>query len=519
MDSSKIKALLILFFALCFALYLGVAAATAQIETLLWVGSGLFLTICFLLGRHIWILIPATLGMRGSLNIIPGSPDAWQLMTVIVFTFTILRIATRQQQLFFRWTGMETALLLVAFTILQAYFRNPTGLSILGGDVAGGKPYFIFAAAITAYLLISTADADLRSWRWAVIAYIAITLVDGIIAAVAGLSPAFAGFMIRFYSNVSFTVAQGFESAADVDEKRITEFGQIGSLLGMIACSFWRPVAALDFRKPWRGLIALSAVVFTVLGGFRGGSARLFFNFAVASFLRRKPLDVLLIGIIGILTVSIALIAIPTDTLPFSVQRLLTVLPGVQVRSDVARDAEQSNDFRFDMWKLALGSDRYITNKWLGDGFQYSASELAARESMMFHDYRMTGGMTTQEMFMATGAYHGFHVETIRHTGIVGLIAATAALIVIAIFAMRCIRQYRDHAAFGYVIFICMPFLIHPVWYWLIFGDYKFGFPQLIALAGMIRLLSKISSIKPITTAPHNNHSQNTLRSHNNLVT
>jgi hypothetical protein len=489
MDSTKLKAILIVVIALFFALYLGIAAATAQVEVIAWIGGVLFLIICLLLGRHIWILIPAALGMNGGLNFIPGSPAPWFFMTVVVAGFTLLRIASRQQRLQFRWSGMETAILLVALTIWQAYLRNPAGLTILGGDISGGKPYFIYGIAFIAFILISTADADLRTWRWAVIGLIFFWFVDCCILIASGFSPAFAQYMIRLYSGVSFQAAHAVNYSIDTSANRITELGFLGNLLGAIACSFWRPIASLDLRKPWRGVTALAAIILVLYGGFRSGAARLFAGFVVGSLIRRKPMDIMIIGALGMILLPIVLIAVPATSLPFSIQRVLTLVPGVHVRDDVVKSGEVSNDFRFDMWKLALTSNKFIHNKWLGDGFQFSSSEMAARTALMFNDYRMTGGMSTEEMFMATGSYHGFHVETIRFTGVVGLIAATAALIVFAVFAARCLRYYRNQPMWGYVIFICMPFLIHPLWYWFVFGEYKAEFPILIAMAGMVRLL------------------------------
>ena len=56
-------------------------------------------------------------------------------------------------------------------------------------------------------------------------------------------------------------------------------------------------------------------------------------------------------------------------------------------------------------------------------------------------------------------------------------------------FAWRAIQKTRNHSYWGMVLFICMPYLIYPFWYWLIFGSYKTEFPTYIALAGMIKLL------------------------------
>ena len=58
MDSSKIKNLIVLSLAVFAALYLGIAAATAQMEVVLWVVGGLGLTVCLAMGRRIWLMLP-----------------------------------------------------------------------------------------------------------------------------------------------------------------------------------------------------------------------------------------------------------------------------------------------------------------------------------------------------------------------------------------------------------------------------------------------------------------------------
>jgi hypothetical protein len=58
MDSSKIKALFFGVIAAFAGLYMGISAATAQIEAVAWTVGGITLFVCFLLGRKIWLLIP-----------------------------------------------------------------------------------------------------------------------------------------------------------------------------------------------------------------------------------------------------------------------------------------------------------------------------------------------------------------------------------------------------------------------------------------------------------------------------
>jgi len=491
MNTRNLYAIIALILGIPLAIFLGLSVVQDQVGTVLWiVGIGFFL-LCVGLGKHIWILIPATLGMKGTISCLPGSPAPWYLMTAIVLGFTVLRIAIRRQKIEFRWTGMETAILLVAFTILQAFIRNPTGLSMLGGEYAGGKPYFVFGVAMIAFLLVGTADADMKSWCFGVGAYIIFSLFDGILASLSVLSPQFSMILIRYYSNVNLDAVMTVNYYVDISEMRLSELGQVGSVLGLIATTFWRPVAALDFRKPWRALIAGFAVLLILLSGFRSAIVRLGVNFIYGSVLRRKPIDVLAVFMVGLLFLVGIVGAGLTKKLPYGAQRALSFLP-IEVRSDVRHAAEGSKDLRIDMWKQVLSTDRYISNKILGDGFQISSSEQAARDAWTSGDARMRQSMTKEQMHLESGSYHGFHVETIRFTGVVGLIAATAVLIVFAVFASRCIKYFRGNRHWGFVLFVCMPFLIHPWWYWAVFGSYKAYFPILIAWAGMVKLLSML---------------------------
>lgn len=492
METSKLKSFIIVVLAGFFALNLGIAAATAQKEALVWISAAIFLGICLLLGRNVWILIPATLSMKGNINFLPGTPAPWHLMTAVAAGFFMLRVATRRQRVAIKWTLMETSLLLVALSILQALMRNPVGLSAFGGsDVAGGKPYFVFGVAFIAYGIIAMADTDIKGWRWAVILYALIGIGDASINALSGLSPSFAARVLPLYSNVSYSEAVGQGAGLDLAESRFAQIAQMGTILGLMSCTFWRPLAALDIRKPWRLLVAGGAVLATLLGGYRGAAASLFVKFVVGSALRKKWLDIAIIVVIGIFALAVITISGVVGYLPYGVQRVLSALP-IEVDSQVALDAAGSSDDRFEMWRTALESDTYIRSKLLGDGFNMSARELQAMRSQTEGSPEIYSSWT--EAALETGAYHGFHVEAIRNTGAIGLLFATITLIVVMRYAWQAIQQSVNKPYFGMVLFVCMPYLIFPFWYWLVFGSYKVEFPEFIALAGMIKLIHVLMS-------------------------
>jgi len=97
---------------------------------------------------------------------------------------------------------------------------------------------------------------------------------------------------------------------------------------------------------------------------------------------------------------------------------------------------------------------------------------------------------------MIRGAFHGFHVETIRCTGIVGLVFALVGMGIFFRTAWKMIQYYRNRPEWMYVLYICIPFLVHPFYKMLVFGAYRGDFPMVLAAAGMLKVLDNIRFIE-----------------------
>ena len=229
--------------------------------------------------------------------------------------------------------------------------------------------------------------------------------------------------------------------------------------------------------------------VLMLLSGFRSGAAYLGVVFIVSALLRRKVADIFVVGFAGVMGLAMLLMSGSLRDLPFGIQRVLSVLP-VDVSSAAKADAEDSTRWRVEMWKLALGTDRYIHNKILGDGFAINSREMQAIIDQM-NGIQVESG-SSQDRMLAQGSYHGFHVETIRFTGVLGLVCALIMMIVAFRKALELVRAYRHHELFPYVVYICIPFLIYPFWSMLIFGSYRAEFPQYLAMAGMLKMLENL---------------------------
>ncbi len=493
MDSQRIKVILVVVFAAFAALYLGIAAATAQREAIAWVVGALTLVIVFALGKHVWILIPMMLPMQGVINAIPGSPAPWWgAMAIVGFIYGLRFLMRRTETMVFRITWLDFAIFLQVIAIAQAYFRNPTGLLILGGEMAGGKPYFIFGFAFVAYALLSVTVTNLRMIRWSVILAIFVALADSSLSSLSQFFPFIAAATIPIYSNVVFTYAAGTQATFQTEDSRLTGGKEIGQNLSLALFSFFPPVTCINPLYIFRFGLTLVAVAVILLSGFRSALGLVMIYFVVGCLIRRQYHQLAIAATAGAVALALLIVSGLTTKLPFGAQRILSELPFAQVEDHIRMNAEASTDFRVEMWTLALTTDRFINNKVLGDGFGLSAAEQRSMLEAVMGDQRAQNQAKGMDDFMTRGSYHGFHVETIRFTGYFGLALALISMGIFYKQSLKLLRHFRGHAEWGYVIYICMPFLIYPFYYMLVFGDYRTAFPVVLVSAGLLKMLDNI---------------------------
>jgi hypothetical protein len=496
MDSQKIKVILVVILSAIAAVYLGIAAATAQTVAILWVAGILGIVLVLALGKNIWLLIAAGSVLNGSLNFLPGSVPPWWLAMMLTAGIFTLRFAMRRTEEFtWRWNAMDLVILLHIAMLVQAYLRNPVGLSVLGGSsdgMIGGKPYVAHAFAIACYALLSMVRTDMKMFRFAVILMIGCAFFDGMAVLIGSFVPALAAIGIKFYSGFSFAIAQSGVSA-DVTGGRTIEGKEVGENLGQAAFTLFRPLSTLNPFINFLGFCMMSTAVFCVMiSGFRSSMGMLAIYFIVCSLIRRRLADVIACGAMAVIALCI-LFFVGTDKLPRAGQRILSVLPipGL-VEEEIVENAGNSTEWRVEMWVLALTTDRYIFNKMWGDGFGMRKDEMDAMIDAAFGDKRASSSLDQQEVLMRRGSYHGFHVQTIRMTGYVGLLAVLIMLGVFLRHAWSHIQYFKGRPEWGFVLFVCVPFLIYPFYAMLVFGDYRAGLPRLMITAGFLKMLWNI---------------------------
>lgn len=487
MDTNKLKAIIIVIFALFAAVYLGISAATAQEETIVWVVGGLTFFTCILLGRKIWLLLP----FLGALAIqfrLPGQPDTQLLGQLLVLGFSTLLFLMRKLPWRLAFTEMEFWVMILTLFVVQVYLRNPTGLNIFGGATVGGKPYALFVVSLATAILLSGLRPPVRELKW--------ILPLSILGGMGNLGIHLLGKVVpvvSYYCSGDYvdTRQANYENMnVMVDEKAATRVGflsGLGNNLSLWIATFISPLKAC-FRPLW-ALLILITVISSLLGGFRNGVAAVGMTFLLGVAYRSGVSGLLFSLFGGAGAVVVLAILNLVHPLPPNVQRSLSFLPGTWEQR-YEDDAEGSNEWRFEIWKEALLTDRWIQNKWLGDGLGFSAVELAAQINSR-QDARIgaSGFEGHREAIMANGDYHSGPVSTIRTIGYVGLFFFLIGQIRLAVHAHRQIMRCQGSEWWPLALFIGIPLIWGPAFFVFIFGSFQGGVSAFLMGAGMIRLL------------------------------
>lgn len=475
--SAVIRAVLVITIGFVLSIWLGVSIVTDQFQTLLkFAGVGLLL-LCVFLGRRIWLLMVAFTSL--GIPLVRGYTTA-ELGQSLLLGFGMMLIMMRRLPLRIKFGELEWWRIIVALLILQVYLRNPVGLGIFGAGSVGGKPYFLAALAFMVSWIYGGLIVEARELKWAMY----VSLIFSFIGI--PLSEA------RTQSGVA--AAEGAEQGqgqAPVEEGAATRVGYLGGIA--ILLSRWivsrvNPLKA-SFHPLWAPLILISLAA-AAGSGFRNTIAIVGMTYILGLAYHGGGISVFFAGIMGtaaIFTLAMINLFLP---LPPNVQRTLTVFPGTWEQR-YKDDAKGSTDWRVEMWKEALFTDRWIENKWLGDGLGMSAAELArSKELSSNRRIRSSSGIGVhQENVMINGDYHSGPVQTIRTVGYVGLAVLLAAMIRVAVHAHRQIQRCRGTEWFPVALYFGLGMISGPIIFVFIFGDFGRAAVGLFMSSAFIRLL------------------------------
>lgn len=487
-NTSSIRNGLVILIAFVVAIWLGISIVTNQTETVLQIAGGALLLTCVFLGRKIWLLFILLTALNVPLIRGFGTTELGQVLFV---GFTMIIALMRRQPFRFSFGEKEVWMLLLAACVLQAYLRNPVGLNILGSGSVGARPYFMVAMAFLSSLILGNIIVRTREIRWAFW-----LTIFGSIAGVA---------LTAVRIGVGGGGAEAFEQGKQLDDgkgsSRSGSLSTFATTAARTAISFISPLRAV-LHPFWAGVI-LFGLAAAAMSGYRNAVANVGLILLAGLAYRGGFVSVFISVISGALLLCILAFVNVVSPLPANIQRALSPFPGTWEERHL-RAADESTEWRVAMWKEALFTEYWISDKIFGDGLGFSRRELLLMESVRDGGSGLgnsaSGMSQQQEAMMIAGGYHSGPVQTIRTVGYVGFAVLLIAMIRIAVHAHRQIIRCRGTEWYPIALFIGVPVIVLPIFFVLIFGEFGKDVAGLFLSYGLISLLEKNLPIPPYVT-------------------
>jgi hypothetical protein len=484
-----------------FALYAGNYVADEDYTPIAIVLGGLVaITLVFSVGSNAYLTIPMCWPLVGSINLLPLPFNVRQLAMIfacIIFVSGIIFKRGAGKKIPF--DAIDTWVWVNIGYLITVFFRNPVGINVLGGDRVGGRPYVDVVLGVFVYLILRKETISPKIARLIPLVWLGGEIFNALGGLVGLYLPTLGSKIGMLYSG--FLPEFGKEGmSVEVGETRLGSLQSFGTtMILFIVCSvnpthLIRPQNFLKLGGYFLGLILI------MLSGFRNALMNVFLVTALGAVLRDKFMGVFkVIVIVFIVGLSGVLLSYSSINLPWTFQRTLSFLPGNWDPSAVAA-AKDSSEWRYEMWRIALISDKYIHNKLLGDGFGVSRPDYERMMDAMLGGVGFVGESVTQERFMVSGQFHSGPVSSIRFVGYVGLVFFLILLFILAKRAYQMIVDSRGTPYQFVTLFIGIPILIYPIFFLFVFGAYENDIISILFYAGIVKMITSSIKNKKITT-------------------
>jgi hypothetical protein len=491
---------------LMFAAWAGMLVAEGQTVFLLAILGGIVAAAIGLgMGRNIWLLIPLTWPLTGNIGFLPLPFSVQEVGAMGAFLGFCLLAATRRvamPKVKPEWLDFLIAINLGLIALM--YVRNPVGFAVLGGDTVGGRPYLLVATAVMTLIVLSRTVVPAKTAYWLPIILLVPKGIAGLLGFITQIFPALAPVIAPIYSgiNVGAYVREEYLGGApgEGEKSRFSSLADPGTATISALFAYKNPTKVMSPEYPLLFAAFLCGIAMVFASGFRNQFVAIGFFVLFASYrwgggiAVARALVLVLVGLL--LLVSIQAVR----PLPFSVQRAISFIPGPW-DEEVRLETSRSTDWRVEMWKIALTTDRYITDKVWGDGFGFTAQELNIMKSAGLGGQGFIGD-TGQEAFMIQGSYHSGPVSSIRFVGYVGLFLFLALRIAMIPYAMRVLRSAWGTPYQPMAMLLAMWCAYAPFGFIFVFGEYRNDLPNALFECGMLKMLHNSLLAQRATAKP-----------------
>jgi hypothetical protein len=487
--------LVVLIGGLLFAVLCGMLAGGGQFSRLgtLMVGLGLVALVLTLKAR-IWLLIPLFWPLLGTIPLTELPFGVRDFAVLIAFSGYLVLMGFKVIRAKAEFDLIDTFVFANALYLVTAFIRNPVGVKAFNSEMVGGKPYFNIFIGCLSYFVLCRVPADFKTvcrlplFLLPAPAFLALgTLINTYSPALAGKIGL--GMIYGDFAPATVVVAD------DVIGRKAGVMS-IG-LTGMqVLTSYFRPLSLLLPAHFGRFILAIVFTSAVLLSGFRSALLMVGVYIVFSSYFRHQQKDLLAFAVVGVL--GLTFISVGNGRLfdlPLAVQRALSFLPGKWDQTATS-DAQRSIEWRVEMWEMVWHEDRWIQNKWLGDGFGFTRRELSLMEGIAAGGEGFLGA-AEQEAFMINGVFHHGPLSTIRFVGAAGLVLYYALMVVLATRSVQIINLTFRTRLFPAALFVGMPIVSYALTYPFGIGQFDIDAPNHLFMAGLIKLVGRAAAGLP----------------------
>jgi hypothetical protein len=396
--------------------------------------------------------------LTGVIFFLPGNPPVCLLMIGLSLGISVLQRTMSRDSQFISVPQITVPLLGLLAVIAVTAKMTGLGLRTLGGGVYGGGKYVFLVGGILGYFALTAQRIPLERRNL----YVGLFFLGGLTAFIGDIFPWLPHWTYFIYA--FFTYNYGYFATSEGEGARFS--GAVGTSFAVCFYMLARYGMKGIFLtgKPWRWVILIIFLIYSMIGGYRGFVIFLGLIIALQFFLeglqRTKLLLVfLLAGVVG----GLALIPLAPH-LPFTFQRALSFLP-LNVDPVARADAQSSTDWRVQMWQSLL--PQVSQHLFLGKGYVISPLDY---QFVLGPQASVQGTFTEDQAEALAEDYHNGPLSVLIPFGIWGAIAflwflAAGVRVLYANF------RYGDPGLKTINAFMLAVFLARSIFFFAVFGS------------------------------------------------
>lgn len=441
------------------------------------------------LKERIWIAIPGLWLLQHQIPIV-GIPLAARDFVVLYVAFGIALMSVFKvinSKLEFRWIDVLVSINI--FYVVVLFIRNPAGVEFLGSEVVGGRGYFNIGIAACAYIVIGRVKFSEELARWGPRLVIIAAGFIAMLNIISDLSFGAGDFLSQFYAGIDLSMLESGGGPQD-ERGRKTWLLDIGRYGVLYLCVMNKPSELVRLTNPFRFLLLILLFTAILATGFRNIFFWAAMVFLISGWFHSglmTPVKIVSSGLVFI--TALALGHGTLYNLPHPYQRTLSFIPGIQWDMNAIYDAEESTNWRIEIWKDVFFSDRYIRDRIFGDGIGFLRHEYNIVQAIRVQ--RNVSTEDSQTMAAMMGEYHSGPLSTLKIAGYVGGTLFLVSLFSAAIYTVRVIKRSRKTRFFGAALFFGVPIVFEPIFFIAIFGKYELALPSLILGVAVMRAMER----------------------------